>query len=79
MLLRSAIKQRHSGVEISKHELPRIFDKFYRVPNAALWKQGRTGLGLALVKQLTEYLGGRISVESAAHQICFTVEILYFH
>lgn len=65
----------NSGVEIPAAELPRIFDKFYRVPSIDPWKQDGIGLGLALVKKLTEDLGGRISVESASGQTCFTVEL----
>lgn len=64
----------NSGIEIPAHDLPRIFDKFYRVPSADPWKQGGTGLGLALVQKLTEHLGGRIWVESASCETCFTVE-----
>ncbi len=63
------------GVEIPAHELPRIFDKFYRVPSTDPWKQGGTGLGLALVQKLTEHLGGCIWVESASLKTCFTVEL----
>ncbi|MEG3833045.1 MULTISPECIES: CBS domain-containing protein [unclassified Microcoleus] len=50
---------------ISIEELPRIFEKFYRVPNADPWKQGGTGLGLALVQKLVEQLQGKIEVESS--------------
>lgn len=65
----------NSHVEIPPEELPRIFDKFYRVPNADPWKQGGTGLGLALVQKLVTYLGGTIRVKSGNHQTCFTVEL----
>ncbi|WP_216351298.1 GAF domain-containing protein [Leptolyngbya sp. 'hensonii'] len=65
----------NSGVEIPAPELTRIFEKFYRVPGIDRWKQGGTGLGLALVKKLTEHLGGTIQVESRSNQTCFTVEI----
>lgn len=50
--------------EIPADSLPYIFDKFYRVPNADPWKQGGTGLGLALVQKLTTQLKGTIQVES---------------
>ncbi|MEX0269189.1 PAS domain S-box protein [Leptolyngbyaceae cyanobacterium UHCC 1019] len=51
-------------VEIPATELARIFDKFYRVPNGDRWRQGGTGLGLALVQRLVAVLGGSIHVES---------------
>lgn len=60
-------------VSIPTDELERIFQKFYRVPNADPWKQGGTGLGLALVKKLVERLGGTISVESCQPWTAFTV------
>ena len=60
---------------ISPKELPHIFDKFYRVPNADPWKRGGTGLGLALVKKLVEYLNGSIHVTSEAGWTCFIVNI----
>lgn len=65
----------NSGIEISTDELPRIFDKFYRIPNGDPWKQGGTGLGLALVKKLVERLGGQISVDSQAGQTTFTIDL----
>jgi signal transduction histidine kinase len=58
---------------ISIEELPRIFEKFYRVPNADPWKQGGTGLGLALVQKLVEQLQGKIEVESSNGWTNFTV------
>lgn len=66
---------RNSGVEIPAHELPLIFDKFYRVPSTDPWKQGGTGLGLALVQKLTECLNGDIQVRSENKLTCFTVTI----
>lgn len=56
-------------------ELPRIFDKFYRCPNADPWKQGGTGLGLALVQKLVERLQGTIEAESAEGWTRFTVQL----
>nr|WP_238718411.1 ATP-binding protein [Petrachloros mirabilis] len=61
--------------EIASHELPRIFDKFYRVPHADPWKQGGTGLGLALVKKLVEQLSGEISVDSSDGATTFIVSM----
>jgi signal transduction histidine kinase len=69
------LKAFNSGVVIPSHELPRIFEKFYRIPSADPWRQGGTGLGLALVQKLIEQLGGFIEVESADAWTCFTVEL----
>ncbi len=65
----------NTGVEIPSVELPRIFDKFYRIPSNDPWKQGGTGLGLALVQKLTKHLGGVIKVESGLLRTCFSVEL----
>ncbi|MEB3178171.1 MAG: PAS domain S-box protein [Nostocaceae cyanobacterium] len=63
--------------EIPPQALSRIFDKFYRVPGADPWKQGGTGLGLALVKKLVQQLGGTIEVESTNGWTTFTVQLPY--
>lgn len=65
----------NTGVEIPQDELPRIFDKFYRVPSADPWKQGGTGLGLALVQKLVQHISGIIAVTSGNNQTCFTIEL----
>lgn len=65
----------NSGVEIPASELSQIFDKFYRIPNNDPWKHGGTGLGLALVKQLVEHLGGTISVAASQRWTTFTIEL----
>ena len=65
----------NTGVEIDKAELPRIFDKFYRIPSNDPWKQGGTGLGLALVQKLTKHLGGVIEVKSGSGCTCFSVKL----
>ena len=61
--------------EIPESELPKIFNKFYRVPNADPWRQGGTGLGLALVKKLVEQLSGNLFVTSSNGWTTFTVEL----
>ncbi|XHX76873.1 MAG: PAS domain S-box protein [Stenomitos frigidus ULC029] len=61
--------------EIPAAELPHIFEKFYRVPNADPWKQGGTGLGLALVQRLIAQLEGVILVESNNGWTHFSIQL----
>ncbi len=68
-----AIQVSNSGVKILPSEQARIFDKFYRVPNADPWKQGGTGLGLALVKRIVTHINGDIQVLSKQNWTTFTV------
>jgi PAS domain S-box-containing protein len=65
----------NTGVEIPPQALPHIFEKFYRIPGGDLWKQGGTGLGLALVQKLAEHIGATIQVESCSNRTCFVVEL----
>ncbi len=51
------------GIGIAKKELMHIFKKFYRVQNQYN-QQGSVGLGLAFCKELVNFMGGDISVES---------------
>ena len=64
-----------NSAEIPADKLPYIFDKFYRVPNSDPWKQGGTGLGLALVQKLVARLQGTICVDSTRGWTTFTVEL----
>jgi PAS domain S-box-containing protein len=65
----------NSGVELPTEELSRIFDLFYRIPRNDPWKQGGTGLGLALVRKLVHRLQGKINVTSTKGWTTFMVEI----
>ena len=61
---RVIIKVKDHGTGIPAAELPRIFERFYRVDKARSRKTGGSGLGLAIVKHLVENLHGQIAVES---------------
>ena len=57
------IKIRDNGAGISKEFLPYVFDRF-RQDASNVEKSGGLGLGLAIVRQLTELHGGSVRVES---------------
>jgi len=71
------VQVRDTGIGIPTAELPRIFERFYRVDKSRSREQGGTGLGLAIVKHIIEAHKQTINVNSTAGKgtsFTFTLE-----
>ena len=55
---------RDTGIGIADHEIPKIFERFYRVRPSTTEDPGGAGLGLTIVQKLLQRSGGLISVKS---------------
>jgi signal transduction histidine kinase len=58
------IRVANTGPEIPEPDLPRVWERFYRVEKSRDRERGGAGIGLAIVRQLVEAAGGRVGVTS---------------
>lgn len=67
-----------SGIGIAANKLPHIFTRFYQVDDSRTRAYGGTGIGLALVKELTELMGGTITADckTAEAGMLFTLRLI---
>ncbi|MEO6182579.1 MAG: ATP-binding protein, partial [Verrucomicrobiota bacterium] len=67
-----------TGIGIAQKDLPFVFDRFWQADGSSKRKFQGVGIGLSLVKELTEIHGGKVSVESEeGNGTTFTVRIPY--
>lgn len=67
-----------TGIGIAPEDMGKLFQSFVQIDSSLSRQHAGTGLGLALVKKITELHGGSVSVTSTLHQgSCFTVCLPY--
>ncbi len=70
------VRVRDTGEGIAAADLPHIWERFYRTDQARRRAGSGTGLGLALVRELTEAMGGTVAVDSVLGDgACFTLRL----
>ena len=62
------LRVRDTGTGIHAHELPHLFERFYRVKGATAERFEGSGIGLALVKELVKLHGGTVTVTSRLNE-----------
>jgi signal transduction histidine kinase/two-component SAPR family response regulator len=73
---RAVLEVEDTGIGISPADLPRLFERFYRVENTRARTQEGSGIGLALVQELVKLHGGEVRVQSSEREgTRFTVSV----
>ncbi len=71
------VRIKDNGEGIEKHNIPRLFERFFRVDKSGARSEGGSGLGLSIVKHIIEAHGEKIYVESEfgkSSEFSFTLE-----
>jgi signal transduction histidine kinase len=67
----AVVRVANSGSEIPAEDLPRVWERFFRVERSRDRTSGGAGIGLAIVKRLIEEAGGRVGATSEAGRTTF--------
>lgn len=71
-----ALQVKDTGEGIAPEELARIWERFYQTEQGRMHKNSGAGLGLALVKEWIEEMGGSVAVESVVGEgSCFSIRL----
>jgi two-component system phosphate regulon sensor histidine kinase PhoR len=76
-LVPHSFARRNNGEGINNDEIPRLFERFYRVDKSGSREQGGSGLGLSIVKHILDAHNEKIYVESQigiGSEFSFTLE-----
>ena len=66
----------NTGVHINEQNLPHLFDAFYRVDSSRNRKNGGSGLGLYIVREILEQHGAEYEMRNTEAGVCFQMELL---
>ncbi|HEY0512116.1 MAG TPA: ATP-binding protein [Thermoanaerobaculia bacterium] len=73
---RAVLTVHDTGIGVSAEQIPKLFDRFHRVPGARSRTHEGTGIGLSLVQELVRMHGGAVTVDSAVDRgTTFTVAL----